>query len=83
MRTEPTPIRAWRDAATPRDHFELTRPLTRLPQGTVLLVSLRADPAAITSRFSKVEPLGEKLIPAGLGAPRRVRFFALTDLKAH
>ena len=81
MRTEPTPVRAWRDAGRPRDHYELTRPFDDPAQVPALLVSVRRDAMAITKRFSKVELLAERQVPAGLGEPRTVRFYALSGFK--
>ena len=81
MRTEPTPVRAWREDGRPRDHYELTRPFTDPAQVPALLVSIRRDATAITKRFAMVELLGERKVPAGLGEPRIVRFYALSGFK--
>ena len=82
MRREPTPVLAWHEGGRPKDHYELTRPFRDATQVPILLVSLRHDATPITRRFAKVVPLGEHALPAGLGAPRRVRFFALSGYRA-
>ncbi len=81
MRNEPTPIRAWSAGPRPLDHYELTRPFKDPAEVPVLLVSVRRDAAPITRRFAKVELIGERQVPAGLGEPRTVRLFALSGLK--
>ena len=81
MRNDPTPVRAWREAGRPRDHYELTRPFKDPAQAPALLVSVRRDATPITKHFSKVELLAERKVPAGLGEPRTVRFYALSGLK--
>ena len=82
MRAEPTPVRAWREDGRPRDHYELTRPFKDPAQVPALLVSVRRDAKAITKHFAKVELLAERQVPAGLGEPRTVRFFALSGFKS-
>jgi hypothetical protein len=47
----------------------------------VLLISVRRDASPVTQRFDKVEPLGERSIPAGLTEVRKVRLFALEGFK--
>ena len=81
MRNEPTPIRAWRAGPRPLDHYELTRPFKDPAEVPVLLVSVRRDAAPITRRFAKVELLGERQVPAGLGEARTVRLYSLSGLK--
>lgn len=81
MRSEPTPVLAWRDGPKPQDHYELTRAFRDPAQVPVLLVSMRRDITRIASRFSKVESLGERTVPAGLGEPRKVRFYALSGFR--
>ncbi len=81
MRTDATPVMAWRDGPRPKDHYELTRPFNDPSQVPALLISVKRDAGAITQRFSKVEPIGERSVPAGLGEPRRVRFYSLSGLR--
>ena len=50
-------------------------------QVPALLVSVRRDATSITKHFTKVELLAERKIPAGLGEPRTVRFYALSGFK--
>jgi 4-amino-4-deoxy-L-arabinose transferase-like glycosyltransferase len=82
MRGEPTPVLAWREAGRPKDHYELTRPFTDAGRVPVLLVGLRQDTDRILRRFANVVPLGEQSLPAGLGPPRKVRFYALSGFRA-
>lgn len=81
MRDEATPVLAWRDGGRPKDHYELTRPFQDSNQVPVLLVAFRQDTDRILRRFSKVEPLGEEQLPAGLGPPRKVRFYRLSGYR--
>jgi len=81
MRDEPTPVLAWRRRARPRDHFELTRPLTPGTAGPVLLVVLGQSKAPIRSAFATSEKIGERELPAGNNAHRRVTFYALSGYK--
>ena len=78
MRGEPTPVMAWRDGPRPNDHYELTRPFHDPAQVPVLLVALRQDTDRILARFGQVDLISEQPVPAGLGPPRRVRFYRLT-----
>ena len=81
LRAEATPIVAWRDQGGPRDHYELTRPYKDPLQVPILLVSTRRDFERITRRFTKAELLDERLLPAGLGEPRPVRFISLSGYR--
>ena len=81
LRNEATPVLAWREAGRPRDHYEMTRPFRDRAQVPVLLLSVRQDASAITGRFSKVETLGVRSVPAGRGTPRQVRLFSLSGFK--
>jgi 4-amino-4-deoxy-L-arabinose transferase-like glycosyltransferase len=81
MRSEPTPVLAWRRGSAAHDHYELTRPFSAGSPEPVLLVGLRQDVGGVLDRFAKAEPLGSKEIAAGLGKPRTIRFFRLTGFK--
>jgi 4-amino-4-deoxy-L-arabinose transferase-like glycosyltransferase len=81
MRTDQTPVLAWWQGGRPHDHFELTRPFKAGAAEPVLLISVRRDASPVTQRFDKVEPLGERSIPAGLTEVRKVRLFALEGFK--
>lgn len=81
MRGEPTPVFAWHDGGRPKDHYELTRPYRDPGKAPALLINVRRDAGQILNRFTTIEPLGERSIPAGLGAPRKVQFYALSGLK--
>ena len=81
MRSEPTPVLAWRRGSTAHDHYELTRPFGAGSPEPVLLVGLRQDAGAVLDRFAMAEPLGIREIAAGLGKPRAIRFFRLTGFK--
>ncbi len=81
MRHDPTPIMAWRPDGRPHDHYELTRPYKDPAQAPVLLVSIRKDASAITRQFRKTDLIAERDVPAGLGEPRRVRYYALSGYR--
>ena len=81
MRNDPTPVLAWRDGGRPHDHFELTRPFSGGAAEPVLLINVRHDASPVTARFDRVEPLGERAIPAGMTETRKVRLFALSGFK--
>jgi 4-amino-4-deoxy-L-arabinose transferase-like glycosyltransferase len=81
MRDEPTPVLAWRRHARPRDHFEMTRPLTSDTTGRVLLVVLGKRKAPSDSVFATSEKIGDRELPAGNNAHRRVTFYALSGYK--
>lgn len=81
MRDDPTPVLAWRRRARPRNHFELTRPLTPDTTGRVLLVVLENRKAPNSSAFATSKKIGEREIPAGNNAHRSVTFYALSGYK--
>lgn len=68
-------VRAWPPApgASPRDHFEMSRPLTG---GPVLAVSACDDPARFQG-WARVAGLGPVDVFAGAGATRRFHLFRL------
>lgn len=82
MRNDPTPVRAWRGGARPRDHFELVRPYTgsdgTSSNGPVLLVSTIGERSPVIRSFKTAAALGRQEVPAGPAASRPVWFFALT-----
>ncbi|MEQ1613683.1 MAG: glycosyltransferase family 39 protein [Hyphomicrobiaceae bacterium] len=77
MRDEPTPVLAWRTAAKPADHYELTRPFTAATTGRVLLVAMRRDTAPITGRFASTTRLAAKSLAAGRNSTRAYSFHAV------
>ncbi len=82
LRDDATPLRAWKPAGPPRDHFELTRPFTEKDAtGPVLYVTLRQDANAVrdavTGAFASATLLGERDVPAGPGSSRRLTLFTL------
>jgi 4-amino-4-deoxy-L-arabinose transferase-like glycosyltransferase len=81
MRTEPTPVFAWREGSRPRDHYELSRPYRKGAPEPVLLVSLRRDASPITGRFELAQKLAEEQVPAGAGVPRAVAFYLLSGYR--
>lgn len=81
MRGTDTPIYAWRVTAKPRDHFEMVRPYSAVVPGPVLLATLGGDATHVSSRFANAEKTGEKTVPAGVNATRRVTFFRLSGYK--
>ncbi|MGD9828634.1 MAG: ArnT family glycosyltransferase [Hyphomicrobiaceae bacterium] len=81
LRDEAVEILAWRATGRPRDHYELTRPFSARTGSPVLLVTLKPDPGPLLARFETVRLVAERQVPAGLGKPRRVRFYALSGYK--
>lgn len=81
MRSEPTPVLAWRRGNAAHDHYELTRPFSAGSPEPVLLVGLRQDVGGVLEKFAAADPLGSKELAAGLGKPRTIRFFRLTGFK--
>ena len=91
MRSEATPVLAWRAGPRPHDHFELTRPFTGSAQEPVLLVTLKGAPVADSAQrksqrsvydaFNNVEKVAERDVPAGLNETRHVTFLALSGYK--
>lgn len=91
MRAEPVPVLAWKPAARPHDHFELTRPFKGGAQEPALLVTLGGMPVAgapvkagtrsIYEAFASVAAVAVRDVPAGINDKRRVSFFALSGYK--
>lgn len=81
LRDVKTPIYAWRPMAKPRDHFEMVRPFTRAVEEPVLLATLRGDVPEVAAQFGSAEMTGQKSVPAGVNATRRVTFFRLSGYK--
>lgn len=82
MRHEPTPVLAWLGGARPQDHYELKRPYGPGARDPVLLVALRPDSTAITSRFATVEQIAREELPAGQSR-RRVTYWRLSGFKGN
>lgn len=80
MRDEPTPVLAWRPGA-PHDHFELTRPFTASTPSPVLLVRADEGVGSAAERFSTVEKVGDRMLPAGMNVERHVTFYSLAGYK--
>lgn len=81
LRDSRTPIYAWRETPKPRDHFELVRPFTSSVKGPVLLATLFSDRTQVPGWFEKSVKVGEKTLPAGVNATRRVTFVRLSGYK--
>ncbi len=81
MRAEPVPVYAWRERDLPQDHFELERPYVKGAPEPVLLVSVRGDAGPVTRHFASVERLGDRILPAGPAATRRMTIYALSGFK--
>lgn len=81
MRSEPTPVYAWRAGAKPRDHYELKRPFVAGSPEPVLLVALASEAGEIGRAFSTVEVVKRADVPAGAGKPRTLTFLRLSGFK--
>ena len=80
MRSETTPVKAWKSGAVPKDHYQLTRPFMRATTGPVLLVSLGAPEVDVTEKFAHAETFKRAKIAAGSGKTRNVSFTRLEGL---
>ncbi|KAB2848658.1 MAG: phospholipid carrier-dependent glycosyltransferase [Hyphomicrobiaceae bacterium] len=76
LRDENVPVKAWRAAQKPRDHFELTRPF-RGGKGPVLLVSLSNEVGGIEKNFRSVKLLRSVATNAGLRQKRTIHLYLL------
>jgi hypothetical protein len=81
LRDSKTPIYAWRETPKPRDHFELVRPFNSSVKGPVLLATLFSDRTQVPNWFEKSVKVGEKTLPAGVNATRRVTLIRLSGYK--
>jgi 4-amino-4-deoxy-L-arabinose transferase-like glycosyltransferase len=74
-------VRSPRRAGPPRDHYELTRPLTASDPEPILLVARKAQPDDILKMFASVRSLGQRELTAGEIKKRKVHFYALAGLR--
>jgi 4-amino-4-deoxy-L-arabinose transferase-like glycosyltransferase len=81
MRDEPTPLLAWRSAAAPADHYELTRPFKPDSPQPTLLVARHKESSPITKWFARAEKLASLQLPAGATAKRAIEFYVLDGYK--
>ena len=70
LRTTPVPIMAWRSGERPKDHFQLTRPLTKGSPEPVLLVALDALPNDVWQTFRMTAPPTRLNVAAGPNSKR-------------
>lgn len=82
LRDEPTPIKAFLQRETPKDHFELKQPFRGANGQPVLLVSIWGENSPALKGFA--ERLSSEAIelPAGETETRTVYFFAVKGLKS-
>jgi hypothetical protein len=90
MRSEPTPVKAWRAGPRPNDHFEMSRPFTGATVDRVLLVTLKgeqregqaaSDFDALAGAFQQSELIATRTLQAGSTGTRRVTFYSLAGYK--
>lgn len=65
MRNRSEEILAWKPSEIPHDHYQLVSSYQDAGSAPALLVTRRADPASVLSRFGAIERLGERKIKAG------------------
>jgi 4-amino-4-deoxy-L-arabinose transferase-like glycosyltransferase len=58
LRNRPRKVLAWPGGPRPRDHFQLTRPLTTAAEEPILLVTNCPTAARLEAQYATVEPLG-------------------------
>ena len=81
MRDVKLPLYAWRaKGRRPKDHYQLTRPFKPGVREPILLVSLRRD-EPIARAFTLAVPLGERTVPTGRNARRRMYFWRVSGLR--
>lgn len=81
LRDAQVEIVSWRGQMPPRDHFEMTRPITAETPEPILLVTRSRDISKITARFETATPLGTQEIPAGPTRTRSIRFHRLEGFR--
>jgi len=81
LRAADTPIVSWRDAGPPRDHFEMTRPITAQTPEPILLMTRRATIDGIGARFDDVARLGRESFAAGPTESRTLYFYHLEGFR--
>ena len=74
------PTLSWRDGASPRSYFEMTRPFSGRAPTPVLLVTPRPA-SSVTEHFASVTPRGPRRIPAGQHATRTLHFSTLARFR--
>lgn len=74
------PIRAWDRDATPRDHFQMTMPLTATDHRVLLALTLDEAPAVLAT-FDSHRPVGVLKIPVGGHRTRTVALFDAQDFR--
>jgi 4-amino-4-deoxy-L-arabinose transferase-like glycosyltransferase len=75
------PVVALRSGAAPKDHFELSRPVTAATPEPLLLISFKPRSARLNEDFETVEEIAVKDVPATETSARRVYFFKLGGYK--
>lgn len=74
-------IVVWRGDGPPRDHFEMTRPISAQTPEPILLITRARDIGQIAARFETVTPLGAQEIPAGPTKSRSLHFYRLEGFR--
>lgn len=82
LRDSDIPLVSWRGSGPPRDHFEMTRPITMQTPDPILLVTRHGKIGSIGARFTSVEKLGRERFAAGPTQSRTLHFFRLEGLRA-
>jgi 4-amino-4-deoxy-L-arabinose transferase-like glycosyltransferase len=74
------PVKAWNTPGTaPRDHFEMTKPVTASTSAPILFVAASDRIACVAEHFGRVESLGRREVAAGAAATRAAYFYLLHD----
>lgn len=74
------PVKAWNTPGTPpRDHFEMTNPVTASTPAPILFVAANDRIACVAEHFGRVETLGRREVAAGATATRAAYFYLLHD----
>jgi len=81
MRNSDVPIVSWRRDGPPRDHFEMTRPITPATPEPILLVSRRKRIGELGRHFENVAKLGRETFPAGQTKDRTLYFYRLSGFR--
>ncbi len=82
LRDANLPILRWSAGGRPRDHFELTSPLTRESPMPALLVTRKMTAAReVEDSFEIYEPLGSASVAVGMSGSRKVYFFKVSGFR--
>ena len=81
LRDTKFPVLIWWRGWTPRNHFEMTHPLTASAPEPLLYVTLNRERSAVPKRFESVKLVAEETFPPGAPPILAGRFYLLGGYK--